>query len=146
MMNNPPVLKHADNIYYDLVITNLKSEKTEPVHIHFNENRQKPILHNTGEYDLSIVRFSVDTQTLPVFIPEVQSNQGDRDLTIYGLTLSYLPEGGVNPFVQQTYIKWRPQNANALIPPPPNETPTGYQSNRRVLSRFLLSVGYSDGS
>jgi hypothetical protein len=127
MINPVPV--NSANIYYDLVVTNLKSETTEPVPIQFNENRNKSILHNTGEYDLSIVRFSVDTQTLPVWIPEIQSNQGDRDLTIYSVTLSYLPNGAKTPFVQQTYIRWRPQNANAAKPPPPSETGTGFQSN-----------------
>ena len=99
-----PVPVNADNIYYDLVVTNLKSDKTEPIQIQFNENRAKSILSNTGEYDLSIVRFSVDTQTLPVWIPEIQSNQSDRDLTIYSVSLSYLPVGATSPFVQQTFI------------------------------------------
>jgi hypothetical protein len=124
-----PVPVNADNIYYDLVVTNLKSDKTEPIQIQFNENRAKSILSNTGEYDLSIVRFSVDTQTLPVWIPEIQSNQGDKDLTIYSVTLSYLPVGFTTPFVQQTFIRWTPQNANAKLPPPPNETASGFQSN-----------------
>ena len=105
-----------DNVYYDLVFTNLKSDKTEPIQIQFNENRAKSILSNTGEYDLSIVRFSVDTQTLPVWIPEIQSNQSDRDLTIYSDSLSYLPVGDITPFVQQIFINWRPQNAKTKAP------------------------------
>ena len=118
-----------DNVYYDLVFTNLKSDKTEPIQIQFNENRAKSILSNTGEYDLSIVRFSVDTQTLPVWIPEIQSNQSDRDLTIYSVSLSYLPVGATSPFVQQTFINWRPQNANAISPPAPSSTGSGYRSD-----------------
>ena len=118
-----------DNVYYDLVFTNLKSDKTEPIQIQFNENRAKSILSNTGEYDLSIVRFSVDTQTLPVWIPEIQSNQSDRDLTIYSVSLSYLPVGAITPFVQQTFINWRPQNVNAILPPAPSSTGSGYQSD-----------------
>ena len=96
-MNSP------DNVYYDLVFTNLKSDKTEPIQIQFNENRAKSILSNTGEYDLSIVRFSIDTQTLPLWIPEIQSNQSDRDLTIYSVSLSYLPVG-------RSYHSLRPTN------------------------------------
>jgi hypothetical protein len=47
-----------DNVYYDLVFTNFKSEKREPIQIQFNENRAKSIISNTGEYDLSIVSLS----------------------------------------------------------------------------------------
>ena len=91
----------ADNIYYDLTITNIKSETTEPVPIYFNENRQIPILQNSGDYRLSITRFQVDTQMLPLFIPEIESNQDDPNKTIYSITYSYLPVGENTPIVVQ---------------------------------------------
>ena len=37
-------MDEPENIYYDLTITNIKSETTEPVPIYFNENRQSPIV------------------------------------------------------------------------------------------------------
>jgi hypothetical protein len=123
------VPKHPDNIYYDLVITNFKSETTEPQKIYFNENRTNPIINNSGDYKLSIVRFSVDTQALPLFIPEIQPNQDDPNLTVYSVSMSYLPEGTSTPIVVQQYIAWIPQNKNEPIPPPPSATGTGLQSD-----------------
>lgn len=104
---------NPDNVYYDLVITNIKSESFPLVPIYFNENRTNPIVNNSGDCELSIVRFSVDTQTLPVFIPTIQSNQNDADLTIYSVTISYQPVGVATPFVIQTYVRWSPQTINS---------------------------------
>ena len=90
-MSSVPV--NPDHVYFDLVITNIKSEYTEPIPIYFNENRTNPIINNSGDYDMSIVRFQLDTQALPLWIPEIQANQSDPNLTIYSVTMSYLPEG-----------------------------------------------------
>ena len=35
-------------VYYDVVVTNVKSETTEPPNLYFNENRANPIIQNTG--------------------------------------------------------------------------------------------------
>jgi hypothetical protein len=123
------VPKHPDNVYYDLVITNFKSETTEPQKIYFNENRTNPIINNSGDYKLSIVRFSVDTQALPLFIPEIQPNQDDPNKTIYSVTMSYLPNGSSTVITSQEYIQWIPQNANVPTPPAPSQTGTGLQSD-----------------
>ena len=44
-----PVPINPDNVYYDLVITNVKSETTPPLPIYFNENRTNPIVNNSGD-------------------------------------------------------------------------------------------------
>lgn len=119
-----------DNVYLDLIVTNLKSSTTAPVAINFNENRNSPVINNTGRYNLSIVRFSLETQTLPVFIPVIQPNQGDRNLTIYSVTLqvpSVVTPGVV--YTEQTFVEWIPQNSTAILPSPPSANPGGLQSD-----------------
>jgi hypothetical protein len=130
-MSNVVVPINPETVYFDLTITNVKSELTPPVPIYFNESRTNPIINNSGDYRLSITRFSVDTQTLPVWIPEIQANQNDRDKTIYSVSMSYLPASSSDgtTFIVQQYIQWSPQNVNAPIPNPPSETGTGVQSN-----------------
>lgn len=66
---------------------------------------------------------------LPLFIPEIESNQEDPNKTIYSITYSYLPVGENTPIVVQQPIYWKPQSQNAPIPPAPSQTGNGLQSN-----------------
>jgi hypothetical protein len=116
-----------DNVYLDLIITNLKATTTPPIPINFNENRNSPVISNSGNYNLSIVRFSLETQTLPVFIPIIQPNQGDEDLTIYSVTLQ-VKHAGIT-YTQREYINWNSQNSATARPPPPSSNPNGLQSD-----------------
>jgi hypothetical protein len=124
------VPQDPDNVYLDLVITNIKSESTAPIPINFNENRNSPVISNSGAYNLSIVRFSLETQALPLFIPVIQpSPNTDPDLTIYSLTLQVTnPATGITYFVRQ-YINWNSQNSSTPIPSPPSANANGLQSD-----------------
>lgn len=129
------VPQDPDNVYLDLNITNLKSANTNPVPINFNENRNSPVVSNSGMYNLSIVRFSLETQTLPIFIPIIASTDPttglpntDPNLTIYSVTMSYLKQSTGVTYTQQTYIEWSPQNTLTPTPPPPSSNPSGLQA------------------
>jgi hypothetical protein len=113
----------SDQIYYDVTVTNLQSTTTIPPIFYYNEARTIPFINNPQDYYLSILRFTIDTGTLPVFIPTIQPNQGDLDLTIYSVTLSY---GGDD---YQTFVSWVPQNVNATVPPNPSQTNNQQQDN-----------------
>ena len=78
-----------DQIYFDITVSNLQSTITEPPIFYFNEQRTSPFVMNPEEYYLSILRFTVETGTLPVFIPSIQPNQADPNLTIYSLSLEW---------------------------------------------------------
>lgn len=119
--NNP------DMIYYDIVSTNFQSTTTEEPFLRFNETRTNPIIANAGDYYLSIVRFSLDTYNLPNFVCEIQPNQGNKDLSIYSVTLEYDNGAGVITPSNQVFVNWLPQNRNAPNPVPPNQTSTGFQ-------------------
>jgi hypothetical protein len=119
-------------VYYDIVITNVKSETTDPPILQFNENRANPIIQNTGEYYLSIIRFQVDSTSLPIFIPEIQTGQSDPNKTIYSVTLEYLGTA------VQTYLVWVPQNQSVQTPPPPSSQPNGLQA----FSEYYYAYNY----
>jgi hypothetical protein len=90
--------QNPDMVYYDIVSTNFQTTTTEEPFLRFNETRTNPIINNTGEYYLSIVRFCLDTYNLPNIICEIQPNQPDPDLSIYSLTLEYDDGlGGITP-------------------------------------------------
>jgi hypothetical protein len=124
---------NPDRIYYDITITNVKSETTIPPAIYYNESRQNPYCPNSGDYYLSIIRFQLDTQTLPIFIPEIQQNQSDPDLTIYSVTLQY------KNVAKRVNIKWIPQYATEPVPPPPSSNINGLQ----VESAYYYCFNYS---
>jgi hypothetical protein len=131
-MSQLSVFKKAQNpdmVYYDIVTTNFQTTSTEEPSLRFNESRTNPIIANTGDYYLSIVRFSLDTYNLPTLVCEIQTNQADVNLSIYSITLEYDDGlGGVTPS-QQVYLNWVPQNQNAVIPSPPSSTSNGFQEN-----------------
>jgi hypothetical protein len=121
--------QNPDMIYYDIVSTNFQSTTTEEPFLRFNETRTNPIINNSGDYYLSIVRFSLDTYNLPNIICEIQPNQGNPDLSIYSLTLEYDDGlGGITPS-SQVYLNWIPQNKNAIVPLPPSSTNNKFQEN-----------------
>lgn len=132
-LSNVPAI--PDNIYYDVLITNFNSTTGDPIPIYFNENRTNPILPITGEYEMSIIRFQVDTPDLPVFIPVIKPEQNLKDLTNYVITLTITPATGpdgstpnTTTFVSQANIIWVTQDSSAPVPPGPNAN-GGYQSN-----------------
>lgn len=120
----------ADKVYYDITISNLGLETTPPSNLYFNETRNSPFILDPESYYLSIVRFTLDTNTLPIITPEIQPNQNQVNLTVYSVTLSWTnPIAPFQTFNQQTYLQYVPQNQSATIPSPPSQTTSGLQNN-----------------
>ena len=119
-----------DQIYFDITVSNLQSTTTKPPVFYFNEQRSSPFIMNPEEYYLSILRFTVETGTLPVFIPSIQPNQADPNATIYSLSLEWEdPVGGVIYTSGEVFLTFYPQDRSAPIPPAPNTTANGIQNN-----------------
>jgi hypothetical protein len=125
--NNEP-----DRVYYDMITRNYSQVgKNDDVPLIFEETRDSPILLDASKYSVSVVRFQVDTYSLPVFFCGIQPNQGNRDLSVYSVTLEYYDSkvpGSEDP--EQQYIIWIPQDKdpNLTIPSPPNQQSTGFQA------------------
>jgi hypothetical protein len=116
-----------DKLYYDVVITNLENNDQSPPVLYFNETRNTPFVYDPESYYMSIIRFTLDTPTLPVIIPEIQPNQSQVDLTIYSITLTYTYNG--TTYYGQEYLQYIPQNLQAVQPTPPSQTTNGLQNN-----------------
>ena len=77
-------------LYYDMVIRNQQQSNNDfSPQLQFSESRVIPLLNCCNDYKMSIIRFELDTYSLPVFIPQIQLNQSDPDLMIQSLTLEY---------------------------------------------------------
>lgn len=114
--------QNPDFVYFDIVNTNAKSSTSDLPDLRFVETRATPIIANTGDYRMSIVRFSVDTPNLPVLI--VQPRQGSIFYTIYEVavnvrTRTNTPLIAPNPIVLTgiSYaLKWIPDDETAQEP------------------------------
>lgn len=96
-----------DNVYVDLLLSNtIQTNSNHRVAVSFMQNQSLPILKSTTGYNLSIIRFALNTETLPVFIPAMQS----KDTTTYSVTME------CNGKQYQQYMAFEPQNLNPSDP------------------------------
>jgi hypothetical protein len=129
-LNKVKNASNPDQIYFDLQVTNAQSTTTPPPEFKINETRDTPFVLVPEEYYLSIVRFSLQTGTLPLFIPIIQPAQPDINLTAYSITMEYENAGaGIPLTTQQTFITWIPQDIQSTLPLAPSLTPNGLQNN-----------------
>jgi len=112
--NHSTLSDKYDHNYLDLSIINNDTTGTNPpINLVFNETRNSPYLYNPSEYYMSIVRFSLDTPSLPVFIPQVELKQTDVNKTIYSFSMTY------KTYTYQQYISWIPQDLTQPLPNAP---------------------------
>tara|TARA_R110000803_G_scaffold5356_3_gene17651 strand:+ start:664 stop:1890 length:1227 start_codon:yes stop_codon:yes gene_type:complete len=122
----------ADQLYFDITVSNFESTTTKPPQFYFNEQRTLPFVSNPEDYYLSILRFTMETGSLPVFIPSIEPDQSDRNKTIYSFTLEYTdPVTSTTYSSGQTHINFVPQHSgnSANLPLPPNGTRNKLQNN-----------------
>ncbi len=96
-----------DQVYYNVEITNNTSLPKPAV---FTETLTQPIITKCEDYYLSIVRFSVPGNAIPIFVCDIVPNQSNPNLTPYSVTLSY---NGSD--YTQNIIYFSLQNVNAPL-------------------------------
>jgi len=118
-----------DQVYYDATITNFQSQDTLPPVFYYNESRTIPFINCPEDYYLSIIRFSVDTGTLPVWIPSIVPFSANPNTTIYNITLTY--DDGTTEYTSgATPMTFIPQDrTTGITPSPPSTTSNGLQIN-----------------
>lgn len=115
---NSNYMVEGDNIYYDfnIVNTNIRNDAV-PVPLVFSETRNNPIIHNVGDYYISVIRFSVETPSLPLMIPSVKIGQSDPNKLIYEVNLNYDYLG--TTYQAQISLEYVPSDLTAPTPAPP---------------------------
>ena len=108
-----------NNVYYDANIINNDTTGTkQPPQLVFQDIRSTPILSHPELYELSVVRFNLQTaNSLPLWIPSIQLNQQnfDRNLTSYSFHLVYNLEGKQYES-DEVFVKYIPSDFSASIP------------------------------
>lgn len=112
-----------DFVYFDVLATNYGSstgDASPQTPLTFNQTRSVPIINNTGDYNMSITRFSLDTPRLPVlavqpfYDPDISFNP---TTTIYQIGIEDVDRAtGVVNAVDSIYIEWEPEDP-FLTPP-----------------------------
>lgn len=129
--------RDSDVVYYNATIINNTTDDQTGINqigtydppIRFNETRETPIISNASKYQFSIVRFSMNGSglDLPLFIPVIQTDQPNPNLTEYSVSLAYSQQFSFNaaPAVNvlitppETPILWIPEINNNDIAPTP---------------------------
>jgi len=124
-----------NNVYYDAnIINNDQSGTKDPPTLVFQDIRSTSILTYPHLYELSVVRFNLETaNSLPLWIPSIQPRkppiivriQGmdvqipqayDPNLTTYSFTLEYKQADGQTHTSGQTFVEYEPSDYSAALP------------------------------
>jgi len=94
--------------YYDLdCINNATNGTTAPIQLQFSDIRNSPYLSCPENYYMSLVRFYVESSSLPIMIPSVLIGQSDPNKLVYSVSMRYV---GVSStvYTQQTFLTYVP--------------------------------------
>ena len=107
--------KRGNHVYYDLSFYN---DSTAPQPISLYDNRSSALIQNPNDYYLSIVRFTVPTSYIPIFIwQEATAGSNLPDNAYYSITLNG----------NQQFLTYVPQNQPAISTNPQNLFVYSYQ-------------------
>ena len=97
------------HIYYDLDVVNNDYTTNSSPHLRFESTRNAPFIDgDSSEYFCSIVRFSIQTaNSLPVFIPLIDSSAADINTTIYKISFAWTKTGS-SPITATTNLMFTP--------------------------------------
>ena len=107
----------------DVANNNLNSSAVAP-QLRFEEVRNSPFLEgDSSEYFCSIVRFSIQTgNSLPIFIPRIETGQADINKTVYKATLWFLDISTHTTYTGTISLEYIPSDATAVLAQPPTST------------------------
>jgi hypothetical protein len=137
LLSKSEISKYDDShVYYNAIITNTST--TDIAKASFQEFRSDPIIKTPEDFHLSIVRFAIPGEYIPIFIASIQpgpspyGSNSNPNLTNYSVTLSYYSDDGktVTATNAQKYITFVPQD---------NDRPT---PSRWDSAGILLNYGY----
>jgi hypothetical protein len=109
-----------DRIYYNVSI---RSDDTQgQTQAYYLENRTIPLIDEPEQYYITVARFSIPGNAIPIFIMEAQLGQANVNLTPYTVTIRYL---NVDYSVNVIYV---PRNTFPTPAPPlvQQDVSTGY--------------------
>lgn len=121
-------MSDSDVIYYNLLMTGNPNQATQAK---YEETRNNPFIENPSDYYMSVVRFSIDSAIIPLFVCPIIENPGDptdRNFTPFTVSFMY---GGVAYTENVRYI-------------PSSNTPTPMTLNNPNEKGYYFVYTYTD--
>lgn len=119
------IKKPGDFTYYDVSIphNDFIQNSGSPTPATFFQVRAEPLFNGKpSDYNMSIVRFTVPTQIIPIQIfPIRPAPNTNINLSAYSVTLKF------GAFTEQVYLIWNPEDLTAPVPP---STSVNFVNNR----------------
>ena len=121
----------ADTLYYNILVTNNNTGydasgntivTKQDIPLVFNEARAQPYINCASEYFMSVLRFSIDSQNLPLFIAEPIAGLPASGVGIYTIYSVSIIDAGI---AYKANVLWTPQNKITQTP----VTADNYTSN-----------------
>lgn len=112
----------GEKIYFNVSIPHddAKSIRGSPTPAVYNTVRDEPILMDPSKYNMSVIRFTIPTATIPIqYFPIIYNPNDPNDVnySVYTITLRYQN-------VDYTeHLNWIPQSPNTQLPAPPSPLP-----------------------
>jgi hypothetical protein len=104
------ITKDINCVYLDAVIHNPTSI---PIVANYSEEKNNDVLGKASDYQMSIVRFSIPGNTIPIRVVEALGT--DLNTLVYSVTLERVVAGVVTA-TRREYLQWIPEATNILIP------------------------------
>ena len=115
--------------YLDLTVRNFENGNGVPSRqLVFNDTRTTALCETASHYEMSVIRFSVDSFSLPCLFAPVPKNSTDAKVLSYSFVLQYNDGFGTITNTPQEFVNYTPQNINAAEPFAPNLLPNGLQN------------------
>ncbi|CAM9564692.1 unnamed protein product [Ectocarpus fasciculatus] len=109
-----------ETVYYDMALQNTASTDQASVALNFSETRNNPIVPDAGKYECSIVKFTLDSYSLPSFIANIQpAPNTDPDLMQESVHLVWNPSSGSSVDSGEVHLRWVSTNLHIPVPSPP---------------------------
>lgn len=111
--------------YFDLTLKNYSNDTDNKQQLRFAENRQTDIISDCSQYNMSIVRFDINTSSLPVYCGEILhgSTQTDPNKMLASITMEiYRGNAGSTVYcTDPTHLTWVPQDLSVEVPKAPSD-------------------------
>lgn len=103
------------HVYYNLdMMNNDVSGEDNALPLNFKEVRSSPFLDMPSNYFISVVRFSISTESVPSFIPQIKIGSTNINETIYQIGASSNIVG--DEFFPIESVLYEPQDKSATLP------------------------------
>jgi hypothetical protein len=128
-MSTALALNDPDLLYININVTNLDNDNLVPKPLFYQEIRSSPLLYCPSNFYMSIVKFTLDTQSLPLMLMPIVPNQSNYNLSSFVLGFTYTGDQTSTAYSSYANILYIPQVTTVPVPSGPSSNNPPVQDN-----------------